>query len=338
MHQNKVAQRAWCLVGIMRSGLIAALWLAMVAISTAVAHAAAFPDRPIRLIVPFPPGGGADIIARLVGQRLSATLGQAVVVDNRPGANGNIGSDVVAKSAPDGYTLLMNTIGLVFSQSIYQKLPFNVLKDFSPVILVAGTPYILVVRPSLHINSVADLIAVAKAKPGQINCATVGIGSPFQMSAELFKSLAKVDVTNIPFQGGGPAMLSLVSGETDITFANLLAVQSFINSGQLQVLAVTSDKRSPIMPNVPTMAESGLPGYELNGWFGIWAPAGTPKPIIDALNREIAKVLDDAEVRSRLEKDGAAINGGSPEDFERYVKSEYAKWDKIIKAADIHAD
>ena len=232
----------------------------------------------------------------------------------------------------------MNTIGLVFSQSIYKELPFNVLKSFTPVVLVAGTPYILVANPSLHIKSVSELIAAAKAKPGKINCASVGIDNPFQMAARLFETLAQVDVTEIPFQGGGPAMLSVMSGQTDITFANLLAAQPLINAGRLKALAVTSSKRSPIMPNIPTMAESGLAGYEFNGWFGIWAPASTPTTIVLDLNRAIVKTLNEADVRSQLEKDGADVLAGSPEDFDRYINSEYTKWNKIIKAANIHVD
>ena len=269
--------------------ITAALCLVILAFAALSTDAQAYPDRPIRIIVPFPPGGGADIIARIIGERLSVATGQSVVIDNRPGANGNIGSDLVAKAAPDGYTILMNTIGLVFSQSIYKELSFNVLKSFTPIVLVAGTPYILVANPSLHIKSVSELIAAAKAKPGKINCASVGIGSPFQMSAKLFETLAQVDVTEIPFQGGGPAMLSVMSGQTDITFANLLAAQPLINAGRLKALAVTSSKRSPIMPNIPTMAESGLAGYEFNGWFGIWAPASTPTKVVLDLNRAIVR-------------------------------------------------
>lgn len=322
----------------MLRNFVAVLCYAIIASIGLAPKAHAFPDRPIRIIVPYSPGGGADIIARLIGQRLSTNIGQPVVIDNRPGANGNIGSDIVAKATPDGYTLLMNTIGLVFSQSIYQKLSFNVLKDFTPVVSLAGTPYILITGPSVPVKSVADLIALAKSKPGHLNCATVGIGSPFQMSAELFKSMAKVEMTNIPFQGGGPAVLSVIAGQTDVTFANLLAVQSFIKTGKVKALAVTSSKRSSIMPDVPTMAESGLPGYELSGWFGIWAPAGTPRPIVEFLNREIDVVLDEPEIRQRLERDGAEVTGGTPEDFANYVKSEYEKWDKVVKAANIHVD
>jgi len=313
--------------------ILAGIFCALFALTSA--HAAGYPDRPIRLVVPYSPGGGADIIARLIGPKLSTAVGQPVVIDNRPGANGNIGSDIVAKAKPDGYTLLINTIGLVFSQSIYKKLPFNVLTDLSPVVLVAGTPYLLVVKSSLPAKSVSELIAEAKAKPGALNCATVGVGSPFQMSAELFKSLAHVKVTNIPFQGGGPAVMSLLGGQTDMTFANLLAVQSFVRAGKIRALAVTTSRRSPIMPDTPTMAESGLPGYDLNGWFGIWAPAGTPPAVVATLNAEINKILKDPEIHDRLEKDGAVVEGGSATHFARYIKSEFERWDPVVKAAGI---
>jgi tripartite-type tricarboxylate transporter receptor subunit TctC len=300
--------------------------------------AQAFPDKPIRMIVPYPPGGGADAIARTISQRLSETLGQAVVIENKPGANGNIGSAFVAKAAPDGYTLLMNTIGLVFSQSIYKSLPFNVLNDFVPVALVAGVPHILIVGPSLPVNSVAELLAAAKAKPGKINYASVGVGSPFQMAGALFQSVGQVELAEIPYQGGGPAVQSVVAGQTDMTFANLLAAQPLIKAGRVKALAVTSSKRSAIAPDVPTLAESGLAGYDLSGWFGIWAPAGTPKPIVETLNAAIVKVLNEPEIRARLERDGAEVVASSPAEFDRYVRSEYAKWDKVIKAARIHAD
>ena len=303
-----------------------------------VSEAQTFPDKPIRLIVPYPPGGGADAIARTISQRLSETLGQSVVVENKPGANGNIGSALVAKAAPDGYTLLMNTIGLVFSQSIYKSLPFNVLNDFAPVTLVAGVPHILIVGPSLPVNSVAELLAIAKAKPGKINYASVGVGSPFQMAGALFQSVGQVELAEIPYQGGGPAVQSVVAGQTDMTFANLLAAQPLIKAGRVKALAVTSSRRSAIAPDVPTLAESGLPGYDLSGWFGIWAPAGTPKPIIDVLNGAIVKVLNEPEIRARLERDGAEVIASAPAEFDRYIKSEYAKWDKVIKAARIQAD
>jgi tripartite-type tricarboxylate transporter receptor subunit TctC len=322
---------------VIRKLLVSVLAVAAASVG-GVAAAQTFPDKPIRMIVPYPPGGGADAIARTIGQRLSETIGQSVVIENKPGANGNIGSAIVAKAAPDGYTLLMNTIGLVFSQSIYKSLPFNVLNDFTPVTLVAGVPHILIVGPSLPVNSVAELIAAAKAKPGKINYASVGVGSPFQMAGALFQSVGQVELVEIPYQGGGPAVQSVIAGQTDITFANLLAAQPFIKAGRVKALAVTSSKRSAIAPDVPTLAESGLAGYDLSGWFGIWAPAGTPKHIVDILNREIVKVLNEPETRKRLERDGAEVIASTPAEFDGYIRSEYAKWDKVIKAARIQAD
>ncbi len=296
-----------------------------------------YPDKPIRMVVPYPPGGGADAIGRIIAEQLSKDWGQTVVIDNRPGANGNIGSGIVAKATPDGYTLLMNTIGLVLSQSIYKSLPFNVLTDFAPVTLVAGVPHVLIVGPATKVNSVPELIAKAKAEPGKINYASVGLGSPFQMAAELFKNLADVKITEIPYQGGGPAVMSVLGGQTDITFANLLAAQPQIKAGKVKALAVTSAKRSPIAPDIPTMAEAGVPGYDLTSWFGIWAPAGTPKPIIDKLNQEIVKILHQPDVRAKLEHDGADVIASSPAEFDAYIRSEYAKWDKVVKAAGISA-
>jgi tripartite-type tricarboxylate transporter receptor subunit TctC len=317
---------------------VVALFFVVAAFIAPLSLANAYPDKPIRLIVPYPPGGGADTIARLIAQKISGTLGQSVYVENRNGANGNIGSDIVAKSAPDGHTLLMNTIGLVLSQSIYKKLPFDVSKDFAPIALVASSPHVLIVGPSLPVKSVAELIAAAKERPGKLNCASVAIGSPFQMAAELFKSLAKVEIQEVPYQGGGPAVLSVIAGQTDMTFANLLAAQPFIKAGTVKALAVTGKKRFADMPDVPTVDEAGLPGYEFNSWFGIWAPAGTPRPIIDILNREIVSALNDPAILKRLEIDGAQVEGGTPERFDAYVKSEYNKWDKIVRAANIKVD
>jgi tripartite-type tricarboxylate transporter receptor subunit TctC len=312
----------------------AVLWMSVVA----TASAQSYPDHSIRLIVPYPPGGGADAIARVMSQPLAERLGQPIVIENRAGANGNIGSAIVAKAPPDGYTLLMNTIGLVLSQSVYKSLPFNVLDDFAPVSLVAGVPHVLVVGPTMHVATVPELIKDAKSRPGQINYASVGVGSPFQMSAALFTSLTGVKMTEVPYQGGGPAVLSVVAGQTDLTFANLLAVLPQIQGNKVKALAVTSSKRSTIASNIPTMAEAGVPGYELTSWFGIWAPAHTPKAIVDRVNTAIVQVLNDPQVRAKLVQQGADVLPGTPDQFDAYIHAEYTKWDKVVKAAGIRAD
>jgi len=301
------------------------------------ATAQAFPSHPVRLVVPYPPGGGADAFARLLGQKLSESMGQSFVVENKPGANGNIGSDLVAKAAPDGYTLLVNTIGLVLSQSIYKSLPFNVLNDFTPVVLVAEVPHVLIVHPSVKANSVQELVALAKAEPGKLDFASVGTGSPFQMAAELFMSMANVKMQEIPYQGGGPAVTSVIAGTTPVTFANFLAALPQVNAGKVRALAVTGMKRTPAAPDIPTLNESGVPGYDFSAWLGIWAPRGTPKAIVDKLNAEVVKILKSPDVRARLEKEGATIVGSSPADFDAYIRREHAKWDKVVKDAGISA-
>lgn len=312
-------------------------WLLVFAACLACGGAIAqsYPTRPVRMVVPYPPGGGADAVARLLAQKLGESTGQSFVVENRPGANGNIGSDIVAKAAPDGYTILVNTIGLVLSQSIYKSLPFNVLNDFTPVVLIAEVPHVLIVNPAVKANSVSELVALAKAEPGKLDFASVGTGSPFQMAAQLFMSMADVRMQEIPYQGGGPAVTSVIAGTTSVTFANLLAALPQVSAGKVRALAVTGAKRTPAAPDIPTMNESGVPGYDFSAWVGIWAPRGTPSAIVDKLNGEVGKILQSPDVRARLEKEGATIAGGTPADFDRYIRNEYAKWDKVVKNAGI---
>jgi tripartite-type tricarboxylate transporter receptor subunit TctC len=251
---------------------------ALVAVVAACASAQTYPTRPIRLVVPFPAGGTTDILAREVGDRLSRSFGQSVVVDNRPGAGGNIGSDLVAKSAPDGYTLLMGTVGThAINPSLYTRMPYDHVKDFVPIILVAGVPNVLEVTPSLPVNSVADLIKLAKEKPGQLNFASSGNGTSIHLSGELFKTMAGVDMTHVPYKGSAPALTDLMGGQVQLMFDNLPSSLQQIKAGKLRAIAVTSAQRAPALPNVPTIAESGLPGFEASSWFGLLAPAGTPR-------------------------------------------------------------
>ena len=312
------------------AALIAVSMLAMGAVA-----AADYPTKPVRMIVPWPPGGGTDVFARLIGQKLSERLGYTVIVDNRPGAAGNIGAELVAKSTPDGYTIMLATITLATNPSMYKSLNF---KDFAPIALVAGVPHVLVVSPSLPVNSVRDLIALAKAEPKKLNYASAGNGSPFHLAAELFKSLTATSIVHVPYQGGGPAITAVLAGEVQLTFGNLVAVLPLVQGGKLKALGVTSAKRSSAAPDLPTIAEEGVRGYDFSSWFGFLAPAGTSQDIVALLNREIVRILQAPDVKQRLTQDGADVIGSSPHDFANYLASETTKWSKVIKQAGIRSD
>jgi len=291
-----------------------------------------YPTKPIRIVVPFPAGGTTDVLARAAAQKLTESLGQPVVVDNRPGAGGNIGAELVAKSAPDGYTLLMGTVGThAINPSLYPKMPYDHVRDFAPIILVAGVPNVLVVNPSLPVNSVQELIAYAKANPGKLNFASSGNGTSIHLSAELFKTMAGVQMTHVPYKGSAPALQDLVGGQVQLMFDNLPSSLALIKAGKLKALAVTSKTRAPALPEVPTMAESGLPGFEASSWFGLLGPAGTPQPAITKVNAEIAKWLATPEAKEKLIAQGANVAGGTPEDFARHIAAETAKWQKVVK-------
>lgn len=303
------------------------------------ASAQSYPNRPIRLVVPFPAGGTTDILARAVSQKLTEALGQAVVVDNRAGAGGNIGSDLVAKSAPDGYTLLMGTVGThAINPSLYSKMPYDHVKDFVPVVLVAGVPNVLVVNPALPVQSVADLIKLAKDKPGTINFASSGSGTSIHLSGELFKTMAGVDMTHVPYKGSSPALTDLIGGQVQVMFDNLPSSLPQIKGGKLRAIAVTSMARAPALPGVPTINESGLPGFEASSWFGILAPAGTPAPVVARINAEVNKWLQSPDAREKLLAQGAEAAGGSPEQFGGYMRSETEKWAKVVKASGAKVD
>jgi len=288
--------------------------------------------KPIRIVVPFPPGGATDILARDVAQKLTEAWGQQVIVDNRPGAGGNIGSELVAHSAPDGYTLEMGTVGThAINASLYAKMPYDHVKDFAPVILVAGVPNVLVVNNAVPANSVAELIAYAKANPGKLNFASSGNGTSIHLSGELFKVMAGVQMTHIPYKGSAPALQDLLGGQVQLMFDNLPPSLPQIKAGKVRALAVTSLTRAPALPDVPTIAESGLPGFEASSWFGILAPAGTPPAIVAKLNAEIAKWLATPEAKEKLAKQGANAAGGTPEDFAKHIAAETAKWAKVVK-------
>ena len=301
--------------------------------------AQAYPTKPIRIVVPFPAGGTTDVLARAAAQKLAETLGQPAVVDNRPGAGGNIGAELVAKSAPDGYTLLMGTVGThAINPGLYPKLPYDHVKDFAPVILVAGVPNVLVINPALPVNSVPELIAYAKANPGKLNFASSGNGTSIHLSAELFKTMAGVQMTHVPYKGSAPALQDLVGGQVQLMFDNLPSSLALIKGGKLKALAVTSATRAAALPDVPTLAESGLPGFEASSWFGLLAPAGTPPLVIGKLNGEIAKWLATPEAKERLLTQGAIAAGGTPEDFARFIAAETAKWQKVVKDSGAKVD
>jgi len=303
------------------------------------ASAQTYPNHPIRLVVPFPPGGTTDILAREVGERLTATLGQPVVIDNRAGAGGNIGADIVAKAAPDGYTLLMATVGThAINASLYRKLPYDHIKDFAPVVLVAGVPNVLVVTPSLPVHSVAELIRLAKEKPGQLNFASSGNGTSIHLSGELFKTMAGVDMTHVPYKGSAFALTDLMAGQVQLMFDNLPSSLPHIKAGKLRAIAVTSSQRAPALPDVPTIAESGLPGFEASAWFGIVAPAGTPAAIVSRINADVNQWLRSPEAADKLLAQGAIAAGGTPEQFVAHIRAETDKWARVVKASGAKVD
>jgi tripartite-type tricarboxylate transporter receptor subunit TctC len=306
-----------------------------------VARAAAqdYPSKPIRLIVPFPPGGGNDTMARTVGHQLTAALGQQVVIDNRAGAGGIIGAETAAKAAPDGYTLFLGGVGSHgINPNLHAKLAYDPVRDFAPVTLIASAPLILVVHPSVPAKSVKELIQLAKAKPGQLNFASNGAGGSSHLAAEMFKMMTATAMVHVPYKGLSPALTDLLSGQVQLMFSSTVAILPQVRAGRLRSLALTAAKRSPALPDVPTVAESGVAGYETASWYGVLAPAGTPQPIVDRLNREIVRIVQLPEVRERLAAEGAEPVGNSPEEFAAHIKRELARWAKVIRQARIQPD
>lgn len=291
----------------------------------------AYPKKPIRMIVPFAAGGGADIVARALGQKLAEVYRQPVVVDNRGGGTTIAPTEAVAKAAPDGYTLLMATSGHVINPSFFAKLPFDTVKDFAPVTQVTSQAYILGVYPGVPAKSVKELIALAKAKPGQLNYASGGNGNATHLGAELLKDLAGIDIVHVPYKGGGPALIALISGEVAMLFSNVSFTLPQIKAGKVRALAVSSTKRSLIAPELPTVAEAGVPGFELTSWYGVLAPAKTPKAIVASLHDEIVKALNAPDIKARLANDGNEAVGSTPEEFAAYIAAEIPKWARVVK-------
>ena len=300
------------------------------------APAQSWPARSIRVIVPYPAGGGADFVARVFCRALAETVGQQFVVDNRGGANGNVGSDAAAKSAPDGYTLLVTaSTNLTINPSLYRKMPFDVQRDLLPISILATQPTILVVHPTLPARSVKELVAIAKARPGQLNFGSAGAGSSGHLAAELFKMVAGVDRVHVPYKGAGPATADLLGGQIPLMFNNLPPSVALVKTGKLRALAVTGEKRSPAAPDVPTTAEAGYPGVVLTLWNGMLAPAGTPAEIVTRLNAEIIKVARIPEVRDRLTAEGTEAFTTTPAQMAEIMRNETAKWAKVVKAANV---
>ena len=315
--------------------------LAMLALAgwCAGAFAQDWPSKPIRFIAPNLPGGPTDILARMIGQKLAETLGQPVVVENRAGAAGNIGTEAAAKAPPDGYTLVTgNNATFGANVSLYKRLGFDPVRDFAPVVLVAAQPNILVVHPSLPVTSVKELIALAKARPGQLNYSGSGMGAAAHLAAELFKSMTGTSIVHIPYKSAAPALTDLIAGETQLMFATSLSVMPHIKASRVRALAVTTAKRSRFLPELPTIAEAGVPGFEASTWHGVLVPAGTPVVIVDRLNTEINRILQLVDVRERLAAMGAEIVGGSAKEFADHIQREIPKWAKVVKSIGVQLE
>ena len=312
---------------------------ALAAVRIADCSAQNYPAKPIRFVVPFVPGGSTDIFARLIAPGLSERLGQQVVVDNRGGAGGTIGTELVSRSAPDGYTMLLASANTAMNVSLYGKISVDPVKEFTAVALLASAPNVLVVHPSLRVKTAEDLIALAKARPGQINYASGGNGSTPHLAAELFKTMASVDLVHVPYKGTGPAVVAVLSGESSVVFPAAAAVLPHARSGRLRALAICSLARSEAAPDLPTLSESGVPGYESAQWYGVLVPAGVPREIVIRLNRELVKTVNAPEMRARLIIDATTVvNDGTPQRFASYLKTEIAKWEKVVKFSGARVD
>ena len=318
---------------------LAIAFAAHTAFAASVAFAQTYPEKPVRVIIPFTAGGGADIFARLVGRKLQESLGQSFVADNRAGAAGIIGCELVAHAPPDGYTLLMGTTGThTTNPAVYAKLPYDPLKDFAPISLVADSPFVLLVHPSLPVKSVKELVAFAKKRPGELTQGSSGIGSSSHLGFELFNMMAGIKGVHVPYKGLAPAMSDTIAGELTMTWNSITASAPFIKKGQVRALGIGSQKRSALMPEIPTIAEAGLPGYELGSWYGFFAPAATPAAVVSALHREIVKSIRDPSLQQQFAALGAEPVGTTPEQFRAVLQQDLVKWAKVARAANVKAE
>ena len=292
---------------------------------------AAYPEKPVRLLIPFPPGGGTDILARALQDKLEAALGASIIIDNRGGGGGTLGCTVASKAAPDGYTLLLTSASYSFAPGLYKDLPYDAVKDLKPITNFAQAPLVLAAHPSMPVMNVKELLALAKKRPGEIQYSSAGRGSNIFMTTELFKYMAKINLLHVPYRGGGPAAVALISGEVQVGFSGILTAIPFMKSGRMRGIAVSTRQRSPALPDLPTVDESGVPGYDKASWFGLFAPAAVPAPIIAHVYGAMAKVLKDPATVKRLAADGAVAIGNPPEEFGPFVHTEIAEWTKLIK-------
>lgn len=312
--------------------------LAVLAVAAVGAAHAQYPAKPIRMIVAFPPGGGSDTLARIVGAKLSETLGQPVVIENRPGAGANIGAEVAAKAPPDGYTVFIGNVANAINMSLYAKPGYDFIKDFAAVNLLASTPNIVVVHPSLPVRSIQQLIVLAKSRPGELDVASSGAGSSAHLAGELFNSLAGTRMNHVPYKGGGPAVAALAGGHVSVGFATTPSVIGHVKSGKLRGLAVTTAARSPATPDLPTVAEAGLKGYEAGTWYGLLVPVATQKDVVARLHGDSMKLLGMPDVKQRLDAAGFEALGSTPEQFAAYIRSEVDKWGKVVRTAGVRVD
>ena len=318
--------------------IVAAIAALCSAGSAGAAGAPAYPSRPLRLVVPFAPGGTNDVIGRIVAERIGDRLGQVVVVDNRAGANSILGSEIVARAGPDGHTMLIVAAGFAVNPSLQRKLPYDTVRDLAPIGLVAGGPYLLVVHPSVPANNLAELVKWVKSRPGQVNYASTGTGSPPHLAAELFKLASAIDMQHVPYKGGGAVLPDLLAGRVSMFFGSMSTLRAHVQSGKLRAIAVTTTTRASAMPEMPTFAESGVAGYEVNGWYGLLAPGQTPRSIIGRLNTELRAVLGEPETKARFVKVGMEPTPSTADEFAALIRSEIAKWAKVIKAAGIQPE
>ncbi|MBP6854420.1 MAG: tripartite tricarboxylate transporter substrate binding protein [Rhodoferax sp.] len=312
--------------------------LVLAAPLAALAQSGAYPDKPVKFVVPYPPGGGTDVIARIVQERFSSLLGQSVLIENKGGAGGSVGSEIVARSAPDGYTVLFTLSSHTINPAIFPKLGFDTVKDFEPVGTVASLPQILVANPQVPANTIAELVALAKAKPGSLSYASVGNGSPGHLAGELLKLRTGTQMTHIPYRGGGPAVVDVIGGQVPLLWVSIPAAAQFVKTGKLKALGVSTLKRSAAFPDVPTIQESGIADFEVDSWYAMFVPAKTPKPVIERLNRALNAIVAEPAIRDKLLAQGAEGVGGTPEALGKTVLAELPKWAKLAKDANIKAD